>query len=83
MGYRSIAEFAIYLQIMKGETKTPHEFRVDKYGFLQPFCDSVRYLPIVGGGGGPTLFLSVDFVNILPKKGGGQTLMSTKALTKC
>ena len=35
------------------------------------------------GGGGPTLFLSVDFVNILPKKGGGQTLMSTKALTKC
>ena len=32
--------------------------------------------------GGPTLFLSVDFVNILPKKGGGQTLMSTKALTK-
>ena len=33
-------------------------------------------------GGGPTLFLSVDFVNILPKKGGGQTLMSTKALTK-
>ena len=50
MGYRSIAEFAIYLQIMKGETKT-HEFRVDKYGFLQPFCDSVRYLPIVGGGG--------------------------------
>ena len=35
-----------------------------------------------GGGGGPTLFLSVDFVNILPKKGGGQTFMSTKALTK-
>ena len=32
--------------------------------------------------GGPTLFLSVDFVNILPKKGGGQTLMSKKALTK-
>ena len=30
--------------------------------------------------GGPTLFLSVDFVNILPKKGGGQTLMSTKVL---
>ena len=30
----------------------------------------------------PTVFLSVDFVNILPKKGGGQTLMSTKALTK-
>ena len=46
MGYRSIAEFAIYLQIMKGETKT-HEFRVDKYGFLQPFCDFVRYLPIL------------------------------------
>ena len=36
-----------------------------------------------GGGGGPTLFLYVDFVNILPKKGGGQTLMSTKALKKC
>ena len=35
-----------------------------------------------GGGGGPTLFLSVDFVNILPKTGGGQTLMFTKALTK-
>ena len=34
-----------------------------------------------GGGGGPTLFMSVDFVKILPKKGGGQTLMSTKALT--
>ena len=33
-------------------------------------------------GGGPTLFLSVDFVNILPKTGGGQTLMFTKALTK-
>ena len=32
--------------------------------------------------GGPTLFLSVDFVNILPKKGGGQTLIFTKALTK-
>ena len=34
------------------------------------------------GGGGPTLFLSVDFVNILPKNGGGQTFMFTKALTK-
>ena len=33
-------------------------------------------------GGGSTLFLSVDFVNILPKKGGGQTLIFTKALTK-
>ena len=32
--------------------------------------------------GGPTLFLSVDFVKILPKTGGGQTLMFTKALTK-
>ena len=30
--------------------------------------------------GGPTLFLSVDFVNILPKTGGGQTFMFTKAL---
>ena len=30
---------------------------------------------IGGGGGGPTLFLSVDFVNILPKSGGEQTLI--------
>ena len=38
---------------------------------------TVFVVRVLLGGGGPTLFLSVDFVNILPKKGGGQTLMST------
>ena len=47
-----------------------------------PSLKSLSLLRTFWGGGGPTLFLSVDFVNILPKKGGGQTLMSTKALTK-
>ena len=44
--------------------------------------EASNVLNLFWGGGGPTLFLSVDFVNILPKKGGGQTLIFTKALTK-
>ena len=50
-------------------------------GGLGPAIKAVLDLDLQGGG--PTLFLSVDFVNILQRKGGGLTLMSTKALTKC
>ena len=48
--------------------------------WIVSYSEVVLIMKITGGG--PTLFLSVDFVNILPKKGGGQTLMFTKALTK-
>ena len=52
--------------------------KVDVHEFIKSF----KLFKPFKWGGGPTLFLSVDFVNILPKTGGGQTLMFTKALTK-